>query len=188
MKSIDSRLTAFLAAIAFALFVPCAQAAPFTNGGFETGTFAGWTQFGDTSFSGVDSFSGQSGAFGAFFGPTESGGISQTFDTTSGAYRVSFLLQLDDSSQPNRFSWAWNGVTQTPVLNNVAGFSFAAFSGLVLATGASSTLSFSFVNPQSFWLLDNVTVAAVPEPSTIVLLGAGLLLVARRGKRLVRRA
>jgi len=188
MKSIDSRLSAFLAAIAFALFVPCAQAAPFANGGFETGDFTGWTQFGDTSFSGVDTFAAQSGVYGAFFGPTETGGISQTFTTTSGVYRVSFLLELDDSAQPNRFSWAWNGVTQTPVLNNVAGFSFAAFSGLVVATGASSTLSFSFLNPQSFWLLDNVTVAAVPEPETIVLLGAGLLLVARRGKRLARRA
>jgi hypothetical protein len=183
MKPIHARLPASIAAFAFAAIVPFAQAAPFTNGGFETGDFTGWTQTGDTSFSGVDAFAAQSGAFGAFFGPEHTGGISQTFTTETGPYRVSFLLELDDSALPNNFSWTWNGVTQTPVLSNVAAFPYTSFSALVSATGTSSTLSFSFLDPQSFWLLDSVTVAAVPEPSTIALLGAGLVLIARRGKR-----
>ena len=51
------------------------------------------------------------------------------------------------------------------------------------ATGASSSIAFDFRNPQSFWTLDNVAVtAAVPEPPVTMLLGAGLLLLARSFK------
>jgi hypothetical protein len=158
--------------------------ADVTNGGFETGDFTGWVQTGDTGFSGVDPLAARSGSFGAFFGPTAPGGISQSFATIATmTYRVDFSLSLADSSQPNSFSWAWNGVSQTPSLSNAAGFAFTSFSGLVLATGASSTLAFTFSNPQSFWLLDNISVVAVPEPPVTALLGVGVLFLAAMAKR-----
>jgi hypothetical protein len=161
--------------------------ADVTNGGFETGDFTGWVQTGDTSFSGVDPLAARSGSFGAFFGPTSPGGISQSFATiASTTYRVDFSLSLPDSAQPNSFAWTWNGVSQAPSLSNAAAFGFTSFSGLVLATGASSTLAFNFTNPQSFWLLDSVSVAAVPELPVSALLGAGLLLLMKMAKRRAR--
>ena len=69
-----------------------------TNGSFETGDFTGWTQFGDTSFTGVTGsflgFSPTDGSYQAYFGPTQGiGGIEQTFSTVPGTnYNISFDL------------------------------------------------------------------------------------------------
>jgi hypothetical protein len=62
-----------------------------TNGGFETGDFSGWTQSGNTAFTGVGS-GAHSGSWGARFGPIGSYGyISQTLATTPGwMYDLSF--------------------------------------------------------------------------------------------------
>ena len=52
-----------------------------TNGGFETGNFSGWTQSGNTGFTGVDGGSANSGSFGASFGPVGSlGAIADPLD------------------------------------------------------------------------------------------------------------
>jgi len=91
--------------------------------------------------------------------------------------------------QANSFSWSWNGVTQSPNLTNANAFGYMDFSSLVLATGSSSTIAFTFRDPQSFWLLDNVTVsvAAVPEPSTWAMMilgfaGVGFMAYRRKSK------
>jgi hypothetical protein len=188
MKWMHTGVVPSTAAMLFALAMTSVHA-QLVNGGFETGTFAGWTQTGDTSFTGVDPIAARTGSFGAFFGPTAAGGISQSFATAaSTTYRVSFSLALDNSAQPNSFSWSWNGVTQAPSFNNATLFGYTDFSSFVSATGTSSTIAFNFTNPQSFWLLDNVavTVSAVPEMPVNALLGAGLLLVAAAGKRSAR--
>ena len=45
------------------------------NGDFETGDLTGWTNTGDTSFTGVDSSEVHSGVFALFAGPTTSDGF-----------------------------------------------------------------------------------------------------------------
>lgn len=161
--------------------------AEVVNGGFETGDLTGWVQTGDVSFTGVDPSAARSGSFGAFFGPSSTGGISQSFATVANAtYRVDFSISLVDSAQPNSFSWTWNGVTQSPSLSNAAAFGYTSFSSFLLATGPTSTIAFNFRDPQSFWFLDDVAVVAVPELPVNVLLGAGLLVVAAALKRRVR--
>ena len=61
-----------------------ARANLVTNPGFETGDFTGWTQWGDTSFTGVSSSVPiHSGNFAAYFGPTSTdGGIDQNIAGT----------------------------------------------------------------------------------------------------------
>src|SRR4030095_9985739 len=68
------------------------------NGGFETGDLTGWTNSGDTSFTGVDSSNPHSGTFALYSGPTSSDGfLDQVLPTVSGtAYDVSFWLANDD--------------------------------------------------------------------------------------------
>src|SRR5262245_60755082 len=77
-----------------------ASAQVVVNGGFETGDFTGWTQFGNTGFTGVQAgpFGGinpHGGQFHAFFGPVGStGGISQVVPGTvlGGNYVLDFWL------------------------------------------------------------------------------------------------
>lgn len=183
MDQTKKRIAAWAVASLSAVMAVPAHA-DVVNGGFETGIFAGWTLTGDTSFSGVDAFAARSGSFGAFFGPLLVGGISQSFATVAGTpYRVDFALSLTSSDQPNSFSWTWNGVTQTPSLTNATAFGYTNFSTVVTANGATSSLGFNFSDPQSFWLLDNVAVTAVPEAPVSALLGAGLLLLSRTLRR-----
>src|SRR6187397_1400632 len=110
MMNSTQRQAAGLAAVAVSALIALPARADVVNGGFETGTFAGWTQTGDTGFSGVDPFAARTGSFGAFFGPANLGGISQSFATLAGTlYRVEFALSLTSSDQPNSFAWTWNG-------------------------------------------------------------------------------
>jgi len=170
--------------------IPLQTNAQIANGGFETGDFTGWMLTSNVSlFSGVDPFAAAFGSFGAYFGPpVVPGGISQTFATRSNTtYQVDFWLELTGSSIPNSFSWSWNGVTQSPSLNNAAAFDSARFSSLVLATDTFATIAFNFRSAASFWLLDNVAVTAVPELPINVLVGMGLIVIAVTAKSRTRK-
>lgn len=181
---------AFLAFVV-ALSLP-ARASIVVNGGFETGDFTGWTQFGDTSFASVSSDSPvpQSGVYGASFGEFDrTGGIFQTLATTAGTkYTVDFWLQnesdFNGAFSPNSFAFTWGGLTEM-TLSNASPFDYKHYSFTLTALAATTDLRFQFRQDPAFYDLDNVAVtAAVPEPETWALFTAGLVgLVARRRRQ-----
>src|SRR5438552_9454024 len=81
-----------------------------SNCGFETGTFASWTQSGNLGFTSVSTTAANSGAFGDLTGPIGSlGFITQALSTTAGGtYDLTFWLRSDGGT-PSQFTASWDG-------------------------------------------------------------------------------
>ena len=148
-----------------------------TNGGFETGDFTGWTQFGNTGFSGVTcpgAGNVPEGNCEAFFGQVGStGGISQNVNLVANrGTDISFVFDPDGGT-PSSFTAMIDAVTLLNLVNPPAAppttFSFHVF----LPTGGPTALSFSFRDDPGFNFFDNVVVT-VPEPATLALMGIAL--------------
>src|SRR2546422_4407815 len=109
-------LAAMVAALGLAVGIsgPAHAAELVTNGSFETGDFTGWTQTGNTGFSGVECpgapFAGPGdGNCDAFFGPVGSNGtISQTFATVVGAFYTIVFDFRPDGGVTSFFSAVWD--------------------------------------------------------------------------------
>jgi hypothetical protein len=167
------------------------------NGSFETGDFTGWTVSGDTSFIGVcdvsncPGFSPQDGNFAGYFGPVgDTATISQTIATTPGdEYSLSFYLANPVGGTPNYFNVTF-GNSSFSFTNFGVAFGWQQFTLTTLATSDQTQLSFTFRNDPAYWFLDNVTVeqsgGTVPEPSTLVLFGSGVLGLAGIARRKLR--
>jgi MYXO-CTERM domain-containing protein len=178
------------------------RAATVQNAGFETGDFTGWTTFGDQTFTGVTSSvcpglfavvtcTPESGAFAAYFGPTPSGGVSQTITTiVNGTYDLDFWLNTrgdtGSGGTPNEYTVSWDGNVIVDVVDAPAApWTHYTINGLV-ATGTSTQLSFSFTDAPNWFGLDDVGVtdaAATPEPASLGLAGAALLALAAVRRR-----
>jgi hypothetical protein len=132
------------------------------NGGFETGTFNGWTQFGDTSFSGVDSsvhIPVNSGNYAAYFGSHGLGGISQTVTTMPGEmYQLSFWLSHPYSDSGTEFQVQIGGIIVDDQLN-VGNFGYTDFTYSYTATGTSTTIQLGFKEPPENFYLDDVSLS-----------------------------
>lgn len=142
------------------------------NGGFENGTFSGWSLSGDTGNTYVDNgaISGitpHSGNYEAALGTTTTNGyLSQTLDTIAGAnYLLSFWIDnpYGDSAD---FVVSWNG---NAILNltNIGSYStWTNIQLVVSATGASTPLQFGFQDDVDNLGLDDVSVVETNSGAT----------------------
>lgn len=159
----------------FAAGASPSSALPVINGGFDTGNLSGWTATGQTGATPVSTYV-HSGSHGAYF---FSGTLSQTIATIAGAsYDLSFWVK-SLSGGPNSYSVVWDGNVIFSG-NNAGGFGFTEFETTVLATSASTALTFGFSSGLSTWALDDVELVqiasvAVAEPATAGLLMPSLL-------------
>lgn len=197
-KLVRVTLAVALLSLATTVFASTAQV---VNGGFETGDFSGWTQFGDTTFNGVCSatlgggncpdgnFMQYAGDYAAYFGPVgDTGGIYQDITTVPGQmYTISFYLALPDGGTPNFFSVQFG--TGSISFNDFPGtFGWGLFQFTDVATSTTTRLTFTFREDPDYWFLDNVNVTnggggTTPEPGTLVLFGSGLLGIAGVARR-----
>jgi hypothetical protein len=173
----------------FFAFVPCTFAQNLvTNGGFETGDFTGWTQFGDTSFTGVcpdgdpstacSGYTPHSGAWMGSFGAIHTqGGVTQDLSTIAGAtYQISFYLS-NGQSPPNSFSVSFDGVTLISG-TNVGYLHWQLFQFTQVASSNTAALTFAFYQVPDYYDLDDVSVELVntPEPGPLALVGGAVVL------------
>ena len=177
-----------LASVAvFAAPVAASAAELVVNGGFETGSFSGWTHtsnaddFVDAAPSGtfVPNGTAALGTYTAFLGATGAGDtLSQVLNTVAGdTYAVSFQLATQgngDFGPANSFLATIGGLTILKANNavpSVYGSGQSAFSVFsyypytFTATGSSTLLQFTYNNQPGYFDLDNVSVNGTPGVS-----------------------
>jgi hypothetical protein len=140
------------------------------NGGFEMGTFFGWTQGGDLSFTNVNGVRPHSGSFAAQVGPTTSDGfLTQTLTTTPGfTYVFDYWLDHGGGGTPNDFAATVNGVDipGSVFVNDVTNFAYTEFSFTFTGTGLD-TVGFRFMEVPAYWYIDDVSVEGFTESTSL---------------------
>lgn len=147
---------------------------------------SGWTQSGNTGYTGVASGGAEDGTYYLFVGPEGSDGIlSQTFaDTLGQTLRVSGWVNAGGDSNSD-LGFNFNS-TSLMYLTDPATQGWTQYTFNVTGTG-SDTFSLNFRDDPGFISLDNFSVVSgVPEPATwaIFLIGfGGIGFIMRRAHR-----
>lgn len=187
-----------LAAVAAIAMLPsAANAAEFVNGSFEAGvpagsfttvaggnssSITGWTVIGNSVDYIGSYWTAQNGARSIDLNGGAQGGIQQTFDTLAGVqYNVTFWLAGNADGAPITKNVLVNADGGTGGLfsfnstgTSKANMGWSKYTYNFLAAGPTTTLSFASQDAGAFGAaLDNVSVAAVPEPATWALMLIG---------------
>jgi hypothetical protein len=141
------------------------------NGGFESGDFTGWILSGNPIPGIVDMANPHSGQFAADLTALDSQSFMEQFlATTPGAmYNLTYFLDVSKpftSGTVVEFLAQVNGVTvfdQT----NIPPQPYTRYSFPFIATGISTDLKFGFRYDAGAFFLDDISVNAVPEPSSL---------------------
>lgn len=174
-----NRLVAASIVLASGLYATTASAGLIVNGAFETGNLAGWTisHWENNYVDVADNDFVPFGSYALYTGCVENlCSTSQAIATTPGSSYVFSFEYGNDGHTPSEFMAIFNGISLFHSLHDdvatAPGFAQKSFN--VVATGASTSVEFLATNPNGFFALDNVSVAAVPEPGALALLLAGL--------------
>jgi hypothetical protein len=170
-----------------ALLIPSIASADLVfNGSFETGDFTGWILSGNPIPGTVDTKNPHSGLYAAdLIAQGSPSFMEQLLATTPGAaYDLTYFLAVSEpflavsepfiSGATVEFVAQVNGV---PVFDesNIPPQPYTRYSFPFIATGPSTDLKFGFSNDPGAFFLDDISVNAVPEPSSVWL---GLLVTA----------
>ena len=150
------------------------------NGGFETGSFSGWSLVGNTtSFNtiynavvgpGLGFDVVHSGNFGAFLGDMQLASLSQALATTPGqCYLLSLWLDNPVSGTGQQFMLNWNtNATATTTLFSILNppaFTWTNLQFLVFATDTNTTLELRAENIAGYFGVDDISATPIPAPN-----------------------
>jgi hypothetical protein len=158
---------------AFAAFLlpTIASADLVFNGGFELGDFTGWILSGNPIPGMVDMANPHSGQFAADLRALGSQSfMEQPLATTPGAlYDLTYFLDVSKpftSGTVVKFLAQINGITVFDQ-KNIPPQPYTRYSFPFIATGTSTDLKFGFQYDAGSFFLDDISVNAVPEPSSV---------------------